>query len=214
MADEGQIPQRLAGVRLTAEQIALEGGAVAIRQGQRLGARHRDAGLAAASLGAGLALWHRGGGQRPPSAVAQAFWSAEFERPEGGQKLQARELAGKPLLLNFWATWCAPCVKEMPTLDALQVKLGGANFQVLAVSQDREGLKVDLPFVEKNGWKSIGLYVEPKARFAKDAALRGLPTTIILDQSGQEIGRLEGTIDWMAPKVTDALSRLIAKSPA
>ena len=121
---------------------------------------------------------------------------------------------GKVVVVNYWATWCAPCVKEMPTLDALQVKLGGANFQVLAVSQDREGLKVALPFVEKNGWKSIGLYVEPKARFAKDAALRGLPTTIILDQSGQEIGRLEGTIDWMAPKVTDALSRLIAKSPA
>jgi len=120
-------------------------------------------------------------------------------------------LKGKVLVVNFWATWCAPCIKEMPTLDALQAKLGPSGLQVLAVSQDREGLKVAQPFVEKNGWKNIALYVEPKARFAKDAALRGLPTTIILDQTGQEVGRLEGTIDWTAPKVVDALSKLIAK---
>ncbi len=122
--------------------------------------------------------------------------------------------AGKVLVVNYWATWCAPCVKEMPTLDALQAKLGGANFQVLAVSQDREGLKVAQPFFEKNGWKNVALYVEPKARFAKDAALRGLPTTIILDKKGQEVGRLEGTIDWTSPKVTEALTKLIGKSPA
>lgn len=118
---------------------------------------------------------------------------------------------GKVLVVNFWATWCAPCIKEMPTLDALQKKLGGKDFQVLAVSQDREGLRVAQPFMEKNEWTNVGLYVEPKSRFARDAKLRGLPTTIVLDRQGQEVGRLEGTIDWTAPKVVQKLEKLIAQ---
>ena len=116
------------------------------------------------------------------------------------------------MVVNFWATWCAPCVKEMPTLDALQAKLGGPGFEVLTISQDREGAKVAKPFVEKNQWKNLALYVEAPGKFAHDAKLRGLPTSLIVDKNGQEVGRIEGDLDWNSPEVEKILRDLMAKS--
>jgi thiol-disulfide isomerase/thioredoxin len=118
---------------------------------------------------------------------------------------------GKVLVVNFWATWCAPCVKEMPTLNALQAKLGGSQFQVLAISQDREGAKVAQPFFEKNDWKNLTFYVEKMGRFSKDANLRGLPTTLIIDKTGKEVARVEGESKWDSPEVEKTLRALIAK---
>ncbi|MBL8643857.1 MAG: TlpA family protein disulfide reductase [Rhodospirillaceae bacterium] len=125
-----------------------------------------------------------------------------------GADVTLASFAGKVVVVNFWATWCAPCVKEMPTLNALQRQMGGEKLQVIAISQDREGEKVTAPFIAKNEWKDVAYYTEPKARFARDAQIRGLPTTIILDKTGQEVGRLEGTIDWTRPDVIEALTRL------
>lgn len=118
------------------------------------------------------------------------------------------DFKGKALVVNFWATWCAPCVKEMPTLDALQAQMGGDTFQVLTISQDREGAKVAQPFVEKNGWKNLGLFTEPQGRFQRDASIRGLPTTIIIDKSGKEVGRVEGEVMWTSAEVVDKLKAL------
>ena len=118
------------------------------------------------------------------------------------------DFKGKALVVNFWATWCAPCVKEMPTLDALQSQMGGDTFQVLTISQDREGAKVAQPFVEKNGWKNLALYVEPQGRFQRDASIRGLPTTIVIDKTGKEVGRVEGEVNWTSPEVVEKLKSL------
>jgi thiol-disulfide isomerase/thioredoxin len=120
------------------------------------------------------------------------------------------DFAGKALVVNFWATWCAPCVKEMPTLDALQAQLGGDTFQVLTISQDREGATVAKPFMEKNGWKNLALYTEAAGRFQRDAGIRGLPTTIIIDKTGKEVGRVEGEVKWTSPEVVDKLKSLAA----
>ena len=121
------------------------------------------------------------------------------------------KFGGKVLVVNFWATWCAPCVKEMPTLDALQAKLGGPNFLVMAISQDREGAKVAQPFAEKQGWKNLAFYVEKMGRFAKDANLRGLPTSLIIDKTGHEVARVEGEAKWDSPEIEKSLRELIAK---
>ena len=119
---------------------------------------------------------------------------------------------GKVLVVNFWATWCAPCVKEMPTLDALEAKLGGPDFQVLTISQDREGAKVAKPFVEKNQWTHLPLYVEAAGKFMKDTRLNGLPTSLIVDKHGNEVARVEGELDWNSPEVEKVLRDLMAKS--
>lgn len=118
------------------------------------------------------------------------------------------DFRGKALVVNFWATWCAPCVKEMPTLDALQAQMGGDTFQVLTISQDREGAKVAQPFMEKNAWKNLALYTEPQARFQRDASIRGLPTTLIIDRAGKEVGRVEGEVNWTSAEVLDKLKSL------
>lgn len=141
----------------------------------------------------------------PAPAAATAFTDA------AGASHTLADFKGKVLVVNFWATWCAPCVKEMPTLDALQAGLGGDTFAVLAINQDREGQKVAEPFIAKNEWKNIALYVEPPGRFMRDARLMGLPTSLLIDKQGNEVARLEGTIDWNAPEVRAEIKKLIEK---
>ena len=116
---------------------------------------------------------------------------------------------GRVLVVNFWATWCAPCVREMPTLDALQSRLGGARFQVVAINQDREGAKVAGPFLESKGLRHLTTYAEPALHFVRDAGLRGLPTSLVIDRDGREIARLEGTADWDSPEMVATLQRII-----
>ena len=124
----------------------------------------------------------------------------------GSHTLQA---GGRPTVLVFWATWCAPCIREMPTLDDLQADLGGDRLHVVALSMDREGEKVARPFVEKNGWSNLDLYVSDGTSFARDANVRGLPTTLIIGPDGTEVARLEGTAEWNADDIKDMLTSLM-----
>ena len=149
----------------------------------------------------GAFVWH----EPPKPLPATVFKDAS----DADQTLD--KFGGKVLVVNFWATWCAPCVKEMPTLDALQAKLGGPNFQVMAISQDREGAKVAQPFAVKQGWKNLAFYVEKMGRFSKDANLRGLPTSLIIDKTGHEVARVEGEAKWDSPEIEKSLRELIAK---
>ena len=119
--------------------------------------------------------------------------------------------AGKVLVVNFWATWCAPCVKEMPMLDALNTKMSGEGVQVLAISQDRDGMKSARPFAEKHAWK-LPIYIEAPGKFMREAKLNGLPTTLIIDKQGKEVARVEGELDWNAPELEKILRDLLAKS--
>lgn len=116
-----------------------------------------------------------------------------FEGPDGA-KLTLADFRGKPVLLNLWATWCVPCVAEMPTLDALAGARGDA-LQVVAISQDFEGkAKVD-PYFAKAGFKALKPYLDTEAAFSLGLGLN-LPTTILFDAQGRELWRISGEMDW------------------
>lgn len=116
-----------------------------------------------------------------------------------GRTASLADFRGRIVLVNLWATWCVPCIREMPSLDRLQAKLGGPDFLVLALSQDRQGVAKVAPFFDKLGIKHLGTWLDPKsaAMAALDASV--LPTTVLIDRSGREIGRLMGEAAWDSP---------------
>ena len=111
---------------------------------------------------------------------------------------------GKPLLVNLWATWCAPCVAEMPTLDALAAKSGEA-MTVIAVAQDLQGAEVVDPWFQKAGLKALQPYLDPENGLL-DAANSALPTSIYYDAEGRELWRVVGAIDWQGDEAKALLA--------
>lgn len=118
-----------------------------------------------------------------------------------GKEMTLRDFRGKAVLVNFWATWCAPCLKELPSLDALEGELGGADFQVVAVAADPRGPEVATQFLDKLGIEHLRLYADPQLSLA--IAIGGaavLPVSVLYDADGNEVGRLVGEADWTAPE--------------
>jgi thiol-disulfide isomerase/thioredoxin len=134
-----------------------------------------------------------------PSAEPKLAPDTRFRTLEGAE-VGFESFAGKVALVNFWATWCAPCVKEMPSLDRLQAKLGTEKFVVLTLSADLQGAPVVRQFFEVNGLKNLIPYLDPRGLAARAFAIRGLPTSILLDGKGRELGRLEGDAEWDQPE--------------
>jgi thiol-disulfide isomerase/thioredoxin len=117
-----------------------------------------------------------------------------------GNELSLHEFGDKVVLLNLWATWCAPCIEELPSLDRLQAQLGGERFQVVAVSVDRRGAEAVRPFFEKLGIAHLPIYVEPTNELAQTIGLQVLPSTIVIAPHGIMAGNIIGTVDWDAPE--------------
>jgi len=117
-----------------------------------------------------------------------------------GKERKLSDFRGKLVLLNLWATWCAPCVKEMPSLERLQAKRGGDRFIVLALSQDRGGLFQVRQFYEAQGLKGLEIFVDKTMASARALKAGALPTTLLIDPDGREIGRLIGAAEWDAPE--------------
>ncbi|PWE16353.1 TlpA family protein disulfide reductase [Marinicauda salina] len=113
----------------------------------------------------------------------------------GGREITLADKRGKVILVNFWATWCAPCVVEMPALDALQAELGSADFEVVPVSMDRS-IEDARAFYAENELVHLELYHDQSFRAAMDVGARGLPVSILYDRNGAEIGRMSGEADW------------------
>jgi len=120
---------------------------------------------------------------------------------------------GKFVLLNIWATWCAPCRKEMPTLDRLQAAIGGPDFEVAALSIDRAGLDVVAKFYRDLSVENLAMYIDSAGKAAATLGAVGLPTTLLIDRDGSEIGRLVGPAEWDAPEMMAFIrSRLTARA--
>ena len=118
------------------------------------------------------------------------------------------DFRGRTVLLNLWATWCPPCVEEMPMLDALQATLGGPDFEVVALSVDRGGVDPVREFYERTGVRRLGVYVDPSAMALDALDAFGLPTTLLIDPEGREIGRLTGPAVWDSPEMVAFLEGL------
>lgn len=120
------------------------------------------------------------------------------------------DFAGQGLVVNFWATWCPPCVAEMPALDRLAAMVAEERITVLALSSDRGGREVVEPFYARLGLQRLGIWLDPRGAATRGAGARGLPTTLIIDRNGMERARLVGEAVWDAPPLVEAVRRLVA----
>lgn len=125
-----------------------------------------------------------------------------FDGPDG-RRVTLADFRGKTVLLNLWATWCAPCRAEMPALDRLQAKLGGDDFEVVAVNIDTARLDRRQAFLEETKVASLAFYADPKADIFQDLKRAGkavgLPTTLLIDPEGCELGVMAGPAEWDSP---------------
>jgi thiol-disulfide isomerase/thioredoxin len=142
----------------------------------------------------------------PPTALPDiAFTDGE------GRDRNLAEWRGKVVLINLWATWCAPCKHEMPSLDRLQAKLGGADFAVLPISLDRTGPEKPRQFLTSNGLKNLDLYLDRGSTLMQTLRVPGLPLSVLVDRQGREIARLAGAAEWDSPEAGAMIRAAIAK---
>jgi len=137
------------------------------------------------------------GGTLDRSHKGEAAPATEFT-DFSGKKVSIASFKGKPVLLNLWATWCIPCIKEMPTLDAL-AGAKGDSVQILPVSQDLKGKEVVEPFFAKAGYKYLKPYLDTETALSTGIGAN-LPTTILYDSAGKEVWRMSGDYDWSGKK--------------
>ena len=116
------------------------------------------------------------------------------------------DLKGKPLLVNLWATWCVPCVKELPTLDALAQNQAG-KLTVVAVSEDMEGRRVVAPFMAKHGFKTLKPWLDTSNALLLQLKESALPVTILYGADGKELWRVHGDLDWTGARAKALLAQ-------
>ncbi|MDH3475152.1 MAG: TlpA family protein disulfide reductase [Rhodospirillales bacterium] len=128
----------------------------------------------------------------------------------GGRTLTLADFRGKVLLLNLWATWCPPCIREMPALDRLQAKLGKEDFLIVPISLDREGRPVVEAFYQGLGLRHLGMYLDPTLAIGAAFPTDVLPANFLVDRQGRVVGYLRSYADWEAPEAEAMIRRLIA----
>lgn len=180
-------------------------------------------GTLAATIGLLLALPVASAADGPPleGTFGERFKLKDNPQPapdatfksRSGETLTLADFEGRVVLVNFWATWCAPCVEEMPTLDALQADLGSDRFTVAAISEDKGGFETVEPFLrDKLNLESLDIYLDTEGKLARAFGLRGMPTTYLVDARGRVVGRLEGVAEWDTEAVKDLIRYYIERA--
>jgi len=127
---------------------------------------------------------------------------------EGGSHTLG-DFGGKYVVVNFWATWCAPCRKEMPGLNALQAEFGGDAFEVVTIATGRNSPTGIRKFFKEAGVDLLPTYTDPKQKLARQMSVLALPITVILNPQGQEIARLQGDAEWDSDSAKAIIAALI-----
>ena len=173
----------------------------------------------AATLALGLLAACQQQGEPAGNAVEEAGAGKGIQRDRAGQPSPAVELMDadnepatladakdKPTLVNIWATWCAPCVKELPTLQSLAAQKGAPR--VIAVSQDMAPRGSVDAFLDKNKLADLEVWHDPKMALSSAAGAEVLPTTILYDPEGREVWRYVGDLDWTGEEARKLLAEL------
>ncbi|MCB4823078.1 TlpA family protein disulfide reductase [Roseicella aerolata] len=187
--------------------------------------------VALAGLAAGLALWAVPPGE--PAPPARAAPGAAPQPPRGlvmrerpvpvpefgftdaeGRPLGPADFRGRIVLLNIWATWCVPCREEMPALDRLQAELGSPDFEVVALSIDRGGADAVRAFYEQIGIANLAVFLDRPNASSRALGVVGIPTTLLIDRDGREIGRAIGPLEWDSPETVGVIRRAMAAAPS
>lgn len=146
---------------------------------------------------------------RPEPAPELAFTASD------GKPLTLAALKGKTVLVNLWATWCAPCLKEMPALDALQKAMGGPDFAVVAVNIDTRNLDKPKAWLAENKVTALPFYGDPQAAtfqaLRKAHKVEGMPVSIVVDRSGCELAIIQGPADWASADSKALMAAAIGK---
>jgi len=175
------------------------------------------AGLLVVLLPASWAGAAEGEGDMPRRAKLGEFVPSQQPAPApavsltdvSGNTVELSDFKGRLVVVNLWATWCEPCLREMPSLERLQSKLGD-RIAVLGVSQDRGSNKTVEPFIAKLGLKSVKIFIDPKSVVGRAFEVRGLPTSLLIDRDGKLLGRVEGAAEWDSPKIMAVLDRFLS----
>ena len=146
------------------------------------------------ACGATLSASVAGEAVAPPREPAPSFSSLLTD--EAGAEFDIADFQGRPLMINFWATWCAPCIAELPALSRAAAALASDGVTVLLVSIDRGGVKKAAPFLEKHGVTGAMRGFDPKATLSREMGVRGLPTTILLSAGQESAWRFVGPFEW------------------
>ena len=141
----------------------------------------------------------------PKPAPALSFFDSE------GTVRTLEDYRGKVLVLNLWATWCAPCRREMPALDRLQAELGDEGLLVMPLSMDRGETNQIKAFYDDVGLPALGIYHDPRAAAGRAFGALGLPTTIVIDREGREVGRLLGPAEWDSEEAITLVRAVLAE---
>jgi len=131
-----------------------------------------------------------------------------------GSSLTLDDFAGQVVLVNFWATWCAPCVEEMPSLDRLQARLGDQGLTVVTLSLDRDGAEPVAAFFAEHDLVHLEPYFDPSGAVLRAFEVMGLPTSVLIDEAGLVIGRYAGPAEWDSPEALALIGHYLGEGAA